>query len=74
MGYKLIKLKCSRCGAEVLAVVGEEVLAEARNSPTGLTMVAVPHNGHVLVAYVDADGNERGTRTAALVEVLEAAR
>ncbi len=72
---KLIRVKCPKCGSEVLVNISREVLEEARSSPTGLSAAAIPHGGHVLLVYVDANGHERGTRTANIVpaEILRVA-
>ncbi|QOJ78553.1 hypothetical protein IG193_07295 [Infirmifilum lucidum] len=73
--FRLIRVKCPRCSSEVLVSIGQEVIEEARSSPTGLTTVAVPHSGHVLLIHVDANGHERGAKTVSIVhaEVLQVA-
>jgi len=68
-GFRLARVKCPRCGGEVLVSVGPRVVEEAKASPTGLAVVAVPHGDHALLIHFDANGHERGVRVAILAQV-----
>jgi len=59
---RVMKLKCPQCGVESYVKVGEDELAAAAASPTGLVGVADYHGDHVLVVYVDSEGRDRGVR------------
>lgn len=59
---RALKLKCPQCGRESAIQVGEDTLAAAAASQTGLVGVADYHGDHVLVVYVDSEGRDRGVR------------
>ena len=59
---RVLKVKCPECGRESALQVGEDTLAAAALSPTGLVGVADYHGDHVFVIYVDSEGRDRGTR------------
>jgi len=59
---RALKLKCPQCGRESTIQVGEDALAAAAASQTGLVGVADYHGDHVLVVYVDSEGRDRGVR------------
>ena len=54
-----LKVKCPRCGREFTIEVDRRLLESARENPSGLHPVALPHEDHVLIAYIDENGNLR---------------
>lgn len=59
---RTVKLRCPRCGTEVSLQITPDIVEEALSNPLGLAGVAYPHGDHVLVAYFDRNGGERGVR------------
>jgi len=73
IGLRVLRVRCPKCNGQILTEIRPEVMLDAKNSPSGLTAVAVPHSDHVLLIYIDANGHMRGLRVANIVpaEVLE---
>ena len=59
---RILRVSCPICKKVVRLTIDNKVLELARNSPIGLTGVADVHKDHVMVVYVDSNGNERGVR------------
>jgi len=57
-----IKVKCPICEDECSIVVDSATLTSARESPSGIGGLAVPHGDHVMIVYVDSEGRDRGVR------------
>ncbi len=68
---RIAKIKCPRCGSEFPVNISTNVLEEAKVNPLGLAGVAVPHSDHVLVAYFDRNGDERGVRVFSILQAPE---
>jgi len=68
---RIVKTRCPRCGEVFPVTLTTELLEEAKSNPLGLVGVALPHSDHVLVAYFDRNGAERGTRVFAALQAPE---
>jgi len=58
------KVKCPKCGREILVDINENVLKEARESPSGVTALTFPHSDHMTIVYIDINGDIRGVQWA----------
>ncbi|RLE87268.1 MAG: hypothetical protein DRJ49_06695 [Thermoprotei archaeon] len=57
-----IKLRCPICRDECSITVDSATLTSARESPSGIVGLAIPHGDHVVIVYIDSKGRDRGVR------------
>jgi truncated hemoglobin YjbI len=65
---RVFKIRCPACNIVETVEVNDKILIDAQSNPLGLAGVAFPHDNHVLIVYIDRNGEERGTRVFSLLQ------
>jgi len=68
---RIVKTLCPRCGMQLTVELTESLLADASDSPIGITGLAIPHRDHVAIVYFDSNGGERGVKVVELAGTKE---
>jgi len=56
----MVKVECPKCKIKEILIINDEVIEKAKASPSGITAISFSHEDHLMVVYIDTEGNIRG--------------